>query len=301
MCMCMLCACAWGAVTCGTRLCAEGGSHPMHMCTCACILTNMCMHPGARQERALCVHAYYMCAPAAGAATPRVSAAAVDKSRAHTVPTDTMPTAPDSLLPCAFSQCSRPPTPCVVHCVWCRCGVGRYGLGVDMHMALSHRECMHATCMHAMHIHACHACVYIHTCARIHTHRWRWLAHRECALAVRPGIEANGRDRCNATHSVYRDSNGTVALPERVVATGVRVPWHPKHRLREGERELWPESASLEISTVYLGLTCMRSFHMRYACTMPVPEYPPQWLWSRPNATPIMRWTAHGSTWRRSS
>ena len=124
------------------------------------------VHASRRSSRAcaVCTNAYYMCAPAAGAATPRVSAAAVDKSRAHTVPTDTMPTAPDSLLPCAFSQCSRPPTPCVVHCVWCRCGVGRYGLGVDMHMALSHRECMHATCMHAMHV-----CTYIHVHAYIHT------------------------------------------------------------------------------------------------------------------------------------
>lgn len=70
--------------------------------------------------------------------------------------------------------------------------------------------------------------------------QWAWLASRECGLAVPPAIEAYSRDKCNATHSVWRDANRTVALPGRI-ATNVRVPWHPKHRLREGERELWPE------------------------------------------------------------
>lgn len=70
--------------------------------------------------------------------------------------------------------------------------------------------------------------------------QWAWLASRDFGLAVPPAIEAYSRDKCNATHSVWRDANGTVALPGRIV-TNVRVPWHSKHRLREGERELWPE------------------------------------------------------------
>lgn len=82
--------------------------------------------------------------------------------------------------------------------------------------------------------------------------QFRWLETKECAGAVRVGIEANGRDLCNATHSVstvepgsggHHRTNASVALPSRMTPSGViaRVPWLTRHRLRQGELALWPE------------------------------------------------------------